>query len=161
MAEGVFRSLAKSNPRIGGIDSCGTGAYHISQSPNPCTMAVLRKNGIVDYDHGARQITREDFNEFDYIFAMDAWNLKDLQKMEGRIEGGGRHGTGQKTKAKVMLFGEFASPKGSKGRTIAEEVEDPYYGPDEGFEVAYEQVKRFSTNFLRDVVNQPTENVSS
>lgn len=140
MAEGVFRSMAKNNPRVGEVDSCGTGAYHTLEPPNYRTMSVLMKNGINDYDHGARQITKEDFNEFDYIFAMDAYNLRDLQKMQRRVES-----KGQKCKAQVMLFGEF----GGKGR--AEEVEDPYYGPDNGFDTVFEQVKRFSVNFLKSI----------
>jgi len=44
-----------------------------------------------------------------------------------------------------MLFGEFA------GKKRAEEVDDPYYGSKDGFEVAYEQCSRFSKNFLKDV----------
>jgi low molecular weight phosphotyrosine protein phosphatase len=40
-----------------------------------------------------------------------------------------------------MLFGEFGGKKG-------EEVEDPYYGGEEGFEEAYRQAVRFSKGFL-------------
>ena len=72
MAEGVFRSLAKSNSRIGTIDSVGTGAYHILHPPDNRTMETLRKHKITDYDHGARKVTEEDMREFDYIFAMDS-----------------------------------------------------------------------------------------
>lgn len=144
MAEGVFRSVAKNNPRIGEVDSCGTGAYHTLDPPDYRTMDTLRKNGITDYDHGARQVTKEDFNEFDYMFAMDAWNLKDLQKLQRRIES-----KGQKTRAQVMLFGEF------NGKNRAEEVVDPYYGADNGFDVVYEQVKKFSTNFLKSLESDP------
>lgn len=42
-----------------------------------------------------------------------------------------------------MLFGEF----GGKGK--AEIVDDPYYGGRDGFEIAYEQIVRFSNNFLK------------
>lgn len=44
-----------------------------------------------------------------------------------------------------MLFGEYAGDK------HAEEVQDPYYGDRNGFEVAYDQCVRFSKNFLKDV----------
>jgi len=47
-------------------------------------------------------------------------------------------------KAKVVLFGEF----GGRGK---EEVDDPYYGGAEGFEVAYEQCVRLSKAWLKDV----------
>lgn len=149
MAEGVFRSMSKDSPYIGEIDSCGTGAYHTLDPPNERTMAILRKNGITDYDHGARQVTREDFNDFDYMFAMDGWNLRDLQKMQRRIES-----KGQKTRAQVMLFGEF------NGKTKAEEVVDPYYGPDSGFDTVYDQVKQFSNIFLKSLEKDSGEGSS-
>ncbi|KIW27737.1 uncharacterized protein PV07_07447 [Cladophialophora immunda] len=142
MAEGVFRSLAKSHPRIGDIDSAGTGAYHTLDPPDDRTLDTLRRHGITDYDHGARQVRSKDFHEFDYIFAMDAYNFNDLQRLQRRLES-----RGQKTKAKVMMFGDFG------GRTKGEEVIDPYYGADRGFEAVYEQVTRFSKTFLEEVVS--------
>jgi len=142
MAEGVFRSLAGSNDRIGIIDSAGTGAYHTLEPPDPRTMATLLKKGIKDYDHGARQVEEEDFDEFDYIFAMDRSNLRDLERMKRKAERNGN------VKAQVMLFGKFS------GRSKDEEVQDPYYGRDNGFDTVYEQVNRFATNFLNEVVEK-------
>ncbi|KAK5070501.1 Low molecular weight phosphotyrosine protein phosphatase [Lithohypha guttulata] len=149
MAEGVFRSLAKGNARIATVDSCGTGAYHTLDPPDSRTTLTLQKNGINDYQHGARQVTKEDFNNFDYIFAMDGWNLRDLQKMQRGIER-----RGQKSRAQVMLLGEYA------GKASAEEVVDPYYGEDNGFNVVFEQVKRFSTNFLKSLEKDSGPNSS-
>jgi low molecular weight phosphotyrosine protein phosphatase len=60
--------------------------------------------------------------------------VHDLQYIQRRV--------GSKAKAKLMLFGEFS------GRRHSEEVRDPYYGARDGFDVAYEQCVRFSTNFL-------------
>jgi low molecular weight phosphotyrosine protein phosphatase len=76
-----------------------------------------------------------DFEEFDYVFAMDRSNLRDLQRLQQRkLEG----------KAKVMLFGEYSGGK-------VEIVDDPYYGGQHGFEQAYTQCLRFSKNFLKAV----------
>jgi len=143
MAEGVFRSLAGSHPRLGSIDSAGTGAYHILEPPDYRTIDTLRKHGIRNYDHGARKIQDKDFRTFDYILAMDASNLRDLQRLQKRVDS-----AGEKSKAKVMLFGEFS------GKSKAEQVGDPYYGEDNGFEEVYEQVSRFSKNFLQEVVDK-------
>jgi low molecular weight phosphotyrosine protein phosphatase len=145
MAEGVFRSHAASHLLIGTIDSAGTGAYHIGDSPDSRTMSTLRKQGITEYEHGARKITDADMKDFDYVFAMDSSNLRDLQRVQRRADA-----KGGKSKAKVMLFGEFG---GGKGRR-REEVEDPYYGGDRGFEVVFEQVTRFSRGFLEEVVGK-------
>ena len=143
MAEGVFRSMTKSNPRIGEVDSAGTGAYHILDPPDSRTMQTLRKNGISDYDHAARKVENEDFEKFDYIFAMDGHNLRDLQRTQTRLES-----KGKKTRAQVLLFGTFV------GKSKPQEVADPYYGANDGFGEVYEQVHRFSKGFLKDVVDK-------
>ncbi|KEF62727.1 uncharacterized protein A1O9_00700 [Exophiala aquamarina CBS 119918] len=143
MAEGVFRSLTKTNPRIAQIDSAGTGAYHTLDPPDDRTMATLRKHKITDYDHGARQVLGVDFDRFDYIFAMDQHNLRDLQRVQRRVES-----RGQKSRAKLMLFGEYGGGK------RPEEVSDPYYGANNGFDTVFEQVSRFSNHFLKEVVDK-------
>lgn len=65
---------------------------------------------------------------------MDESNLHDLKKLQQKHGGD----------AKVMLFGEYA------GAGRKEIVDDPYYGGEEGFEVAYEQCMRFAKNFLKE-----------
>jgi low molecular weight phosphotyrosine protein phosphatase len=147
MSEGVFKSLVQPankppHPLIDKIDSSGTGAYHIGDAPDPRTMATLKKNGITSYRHAARKFSpSSDFATFDYIFAMDGDNLDNLLKLREREvkKKGGEEGVG-----KVMLFGEF----GGKGKGRGEEVEDPYYGGDGGFDTAFEQAGRFGRAFL-------------
>ena len=143
MAEGVFRSLTRNDSRVGNIDSAGTGAYHTLEPPDCRTVETLRKHGISDYDHGARKVENSDFDAFDYIFAMDGHNLRDLQRTQRRLES-----KGKKTSARVMLFGTYG------GSSKPEEVVEPYYGADDGFGEVYEQVGRFSRNFLKDVVHE-------
>lgn len=70
---------------------------------------------------------------------MDRSNLRDLKQLQQRHGG----------KSKVMLFGEFAGDS----RKTAEAISDPYYGGREGFKTAYQQCLRFSTNFLKEVVD--------
>ncbi|TVY68850.1 Low molecular weight phosphotyrosine protein phosphatase [Lachnellula suecica] len=138
MAEGIFRSMVSKPPYkslVSQVDSCGTGAYHEGSSPDARTMSTLEENGITDYVHAARKVRNSDFQKFDYIFAMDRANLRNLQLIQSRVSG----------KAKVMLFGEFA------GKKKAEEVEDPYYGGQDGFEDAYQQCLTYSKNFLKEV----------
>lgn len=59
MSEGVFQSLAQTEPYtdlIDRIDSCGTGAYHVGDSPDRRTMATLKAKGVKGYKHAARQV---------------------------------------------------------------------------------------------------------
>lgn len=172
MAEGVFRSLRSSSQQhhslIQDVDSAGTGAYHLGNSPDHRTMATLHHHGIKRYKHAARKVSKEDFRTFDYILAMDQHNLKDLLRLRDSI-------TQSKTKvrnntrsaansleqdsgaddktisklAEVRLFGDYNSD-GTVNKQVGggEEIEDPYYGGINGFEIAYEQAMKFSKGFL-------------
>lgn len=152
MAEGVFQSLVASSPTstqqlVSTIDSCGTGAYHVGDSPDPRTMATLKQKGITNYKHSARKFApATDFEKFDYILAMDDSNLQDLVDLRKRTtkKKGDDEGFG-----KVMLFGEFGGKTRRGGR--GEEIQDPYYGANDGFTVAYEQAVKFSKVFLEQL----------
>lgn len=174
MAEAVFRlltnnlpptspskpsgsTLSPPHPLISNIDSAGTGAYHTLEPPDPRTHATLLSHNVRGYDHGARKITARDFEDFDYILAMDSDNLRDLQEMKTRL-----YRRGVPIKAELRLFGEFGgrttSAGGNRGGSVVgEEVVDPYYGADNGFEVVYEQVERFSKAFLRGIENKSSK----
>ncbi|KKY21618.1 putative low molecular weight phosphotyrosine protein phosphatase [Phaeomoniella chlamydospora] len=162
MAHGVFLHHLSSLPpsqrsRFGVIDSCGTGAYHTHEPPDYRTMSVLESHEITGFEHGARKIRTRDFEEFDYILGMDGMNLSDLRRLEqrrGLVEG-------DTQRAKVSLFGKFGGKQSNgRGRRGAdggqdwdgEEVIDPYYGGDEGFEEVFEQVDRFSKAFIQEVL---------
>ncbi|KAI1434202.1 phosphotyrosine protein phosphatase I superfamily [Xylaria sp. CBS 124048] len=139
MAEGVFRSIVQnpSSPyynRIGTVDSCGTGGYHIGEEPDERTLSTLKDHGITNYKHAARRLRDSDFKDFDYIFAMDHNNHSDVERWRSR--------KGVSDKAQVMLFGEFS------GSGRKEAIQDPYYTGGGAFEKAYEQCRRFSENFL-------------
>lgn len=146
MAEGVFRNITNhtrpnAHPLVKTIDSCGTGAYHVGDSPDPRTISELSNHGITSkfYAHKARKFQNRDFEDFDYIFAMDEDNKDYLDHARERIIKKGQ--LTEDEAGKVMLFGVW----GGKGE---EEVGDPYYGSRNGFEIAYEQVDRFSKGFL-------------
>lgn len=83
------------------------------------------------------KLRSSDFDEFDYIFAMDRSNLSDLERVARKKP---------QSTAKVMLFGEYS------GTGKVEIVTDPYYGGRGGFERAYEQATRFSRNFLESIL---------
>ncbi|KAL8728896.1 MAG: hypothetical protein Q9181_005185 [Wetmoreana brouardii] len=142
MAEGVFRTMTRSDTRVGTIDSAGTGAYHEGCPPDPRTMNVLEENGDIDYNHSARKVRSSDFKDFDYILAMDGENLHDLLRLQRRII---RNGGAHAAPAKIMLFGDFGGVKG-------EQVVDPYYGARDGFTIAYTQMTRFSSGFIGQVL---------
>lgn len=133
-AEGVFRHLAQS-AGMGGkivIDSAGTHDYHIGREPDPRTREAAAKRG---YDLSAlrgRQVSREDFHEFDYILAMDRENLSNLQRI-----------CPAEMTHKVGLFLEH-------GVNFSErEVPDPYYGGAKGFEHVLDLVEDAARGLLQ------------
>ena len=141
MAEGVFRSLTSDSPHILNVDSCGTAAYHTGSAPDPRTMATLEDHGICTYVHKARKVEPEDFKRFDYILGMDRMNLTDLERVRSRAT----KQLGAEQKLGVLkLFGDF-------GGTPGEEVVDPYYGGNEGFEIAYHQMVRFTEGLMKEI----------
>ena len=105
------------------IDSCGTAAYHIGSPPDPRSIETAAANGTDISGLRGRQLRREDFTDFDYIFAMDHQNLRDIQAVQP--EG---------AKARVMLLMDVVS--GREGAAIA----DPYYDGEEQFAYTWEDV---------------------
>lgn len=136
MAQGVFEHTISTLPgaaaHFSRVDSCGTAAYHVGSAPDPRTTDTLRAHGIRNFQHRARQLQLSDFDEFDYIFAMDRQNLRDIESR--RPKGSAR--------AEVRLFGEGEG----------EVVEDPYYGGGEGFQVNYRQLDRGARAFVEKVL---------
>ena len=147
MAEAVFTHLIEAwsqdtqtgHPIIK-IDSAGTGAYHNGSPPDPRTMDTLQDHGITKFRHAARQIKAQDFERFDYIIGMDGMNVRDLKRKARQIK------DVDDVEGKVSLFGSWDAASG------ADEIDDPYYGGDEGFEVAYEQCVRFSRGWMKSIL---------
>ncbi len=132
-AEGVFRHAVK---RAGQeerfhIDSAGTHDYHIGAEPDRRTQQAALKRG---YDLSAlrgRQVSREDFERFDLVLAMDRSNLANLHRLCPTQH---RH--------KVSLFLEYS-------RNFSErEVPDPYYGGEQGFEHVLDLVEDAAEGLL-------------
>ena len=98
------------------IDSAGTGDWHIGQPPDRRAQAVARAHGDDVAHLRARQVDENDFRRFDLIYALDRSNLSALQAIAP-------HGN-----AAVGLLLDIVP--GREG----EDVHDPYYGPDAGFQ---------------------------
>jgi len=118
-AEGVFRHLLEQEaPQLRvEIDSAGTADYHIGDPPDLRSQRAASRRGIDLSGLRARQVTLDDFANFDLILAMDRRNLRELQAM--RPEG---------AHARLRLFLEYAPDMGRL------EMPDPYYRDADGFE---------------------------
>jgi len=100
------------------IDSAGTAAYHVGERADARSRDFAPRRGIA-LDSRGRQFTSADFEAFDFVLAMDASNLADLEQLPGATQYPGT----------LSLFRAFdpIAPAGA-------EVPDPYYGGDRGFD---------------------------
>lgn len=135
-AHGLFRDLVKNSgleSRIY-IDSSGTGDWHIGRPPDTRATEHALARGVDISDLRARLVTSSDFDNFDYVLAMDAQNLHDLEQMVPSEFAG-----------HLGLFLEFAA------NYQENEVPDPYYGGEEGFNLVLDMVEDGCNGLLADI----------
>lgn len=137
-AHGVFAGLVKARgleERIL-VDSAGTSDWHIGKGPDPRTIAAGLERGV-DLSHlRASQVTRNDFQVYDYILAMDRQNLADLQTLAPADYAGC-----------LDLFLRFADAG-------VEEVPDPYYGGKDGFIHVLDLIESASAGLLQHILDR-------
>ncbi|MFZ6052085.1 low molecular weight protein-tyrosine-phosphatase [Halocola ammonii] len=126
MAEGILTNKLKEKGIEAQVDSCGTSDYHIDESPDPRAREKAKEKGL-DIDHlRGRQFVTADFDRFDEIFVMDKSNYENVLALAEREE--------QRQKVK-MILSELDDKE-------VEEVPDPYFGMEDGFEIVYNLLDR-------------------
>jgi protein-tyrosine phosphatase len=138
-AEGVMRSLVREaglEDEIT-IDSAGTGNWHVGDPPDRRATQAARARGIT-VDGAARQITVDDFEDFDLLLAMDRENLRGIRAIAPSPEAA----------AKARLLREF-DPAGAGAPDL--DVPDPYYGGPKGFETVLDQVEAACRGLLAEL----------
>lgn len=118
------------------VDSAGTGDWHIGRAPDQRSAAAALRRGYDLSELRARQVSREDFLNFDYILAMDSENLRNLQQLRP-ID----------FKGELKLFLDYSSSDSDH-----REVPDPYYGDKENFELVIDLVEHAATGLLDAIV---------
>ena len=98
------------------VDSAGTADYHIGEQADSRSLNSARRAGYDASPHRARQLSAEDFEQFDAVLAMDNSNLREILSR-----------CPAKLRSKVDLFLRRA------GVASPLEVPDPYYGGDADF----------------------------
>ena len=110
------------------IDSAGTHAYHVGEQSDARSRAKAKLQGVDMEFIRARKISVRDYDEFDYILAMDTDNLELIN-----------YYAPNQPRAQIELFLQTAF---SQGRVKREQVPDPYYGGDAGFDDVFDLVDR-------------------
>jgi len=137
MAEAVFKRLTENLPRIGRVDSAGSGDWPALMRTDPRTVTILYRHGIDSTRRHPRQIIPSDFDDFMYILAVSQDNMNKLKLIQ---ETWGVSGA-----AKVLLFGSF-------GTVEDREVSDPWGKDLPAFENVFDQLVRMSYAFLKKIL---------
>ena len=102
------------------INSAATSREEIGNPPHYGTVSKLRQVGIPLVPHRAIQMTKADYENYDYLIGMDTANIRNMT----RIAGGDPDG-------KIYKLLSFAG--------IDRDVADPWYTGD--FEATYRDVR--------------------
>ncbi len=136
-AHGVFEKKVENAgvEHLVEIDSAGTGGWHIGKKPDSRAIAAAKQRGY-DLTHlRARQATQRDFSQFDLILAMDESNLYDLKSLKPDNFPG-----------TLDLFLSYGS------QTEYQEVPDPYYGGNKGFDLVLDLIEDACDGLLESIL---------
>ena len=135
MAESVFTHMVQTRhiDHLFEIDSAATSREEIGNPPHYGTVNKLRREGIPVVPHRAVQMTKADYDYYDYLIGMDTANIRNMN----RIADGDPDG-------KIYKLLTFAS----SGRDVA----DPWYTGD--FDATYRDVTEGLEAFLTFLKDQ-------
>lgn len=119
LAEGYAQKLSDAHNLAITIDSAGTSHWHKGEAPCEKSQRVAALHGVDIKNLKARQICKEDFEDFELIIALDASNYEDLKKLGAK---------------NLVKLGDY----GYDGK----DVPDPYFFEGfDGFEEVYKMIE--------------------
>lgn len=132
-AEAIFRHKAveKGLENRFVIDSAGTHGYHVGDAPDHRSIATAKQRGVDMASLSARKVSSSDFEKFDMILALDEGHYRHLKAL--KPEG---------SKAELVMFLDYLDTH--KGQ----DVPDPYYGDQKGFDHVCDLIERGSEGLL-------------
>ena len=137
LAEGILQQKAKDYNLDITVDSAGTIATHQGELPDARSIETAENHSIDITYQRSRPFTDEDFEKFDWIYAMDASNYSDLIARAKTPE--------QMKKVKMILNEVYPNENRS--------VPDPYYGGQDGFEKVYQMLDEACDIIIKKLKN--------
>lgn len=135
MAEFIFKDMVnkKGLEKEFFIDSSATSSENTYQKTDMYgdAKAILKEKNIPFTEHIARQITKADYNNFDYILAMEDKNIRDILRIVGNDDS-----------RKIYRLLDFTE----KPRNIS----DPWYSGN--FDSAYYDIEYGCEKFLEYII---------
>lgn len=121
MAEFILKDMVKKKNKEASfyIASAATSAEEIGNPVHHGTRNKLAQYGISTVGKYARQMTKKDYEEYDYLIGMDDWNVRNILRI-----------TGGDPQQKIKKLLEFAGS--------SKDIADPWYTGN--FDVAYDDI---------------------
>ena len=137
-AEAIFLSLIEKEGLTDGfiVDSAGTGSWHIGKKADS-RMKIAADRRDINILSRARQITNKDFDEFNYIIAMDDSNFRNIQDLKNRTASAG--------------FASIKKIQNFRSVFNEQEVPDPYFGGNDGFDYVLDILEDSVSGFLESI----------
>lgn len=138
IAEELFRDACQKIGLQVQVDSAGTANYHTGKAPDSRMIRTASNFGHDISTLRARQFRASDFEDFDFIFAMDDENFSDLRKLAKN----------EAHASKIYRFQEYAEV------IVPGFVPDPYYGTQKDFEHTFEVVRTSAIKIAEKLKNK-------
>ncbi len=104
------------------VDSAGTHGYHVGERADSRMRAAAKQRGYKLLSR-SRRVTRNDLEEFDLIIVMDRDNMSGILQLH------------TEPSAEIKMLSDFLDGD------WPEDVPDPYYGGDAGFEQVMDMIE--------------------
>lgn len=119
------------------VSSAGTGNWHVGESPDARATEAASKRGYDMNALRARQLAESDFKHYDLVLAMDRSNITNMRRVcpAGCL-------------SKIGLLMGYAP------QALLDEVPDPYYGGEEGFNLVLNLLEEACDNLISTVCEQ-------
>ena len=138
MAEYLFRDMVQKK----GLSDCfhiasaATSREEIGNGPHYGTVSKLRQKNIPVVPHRAVQMTKADYDRYDYLIGMDSANIRNMNRIAG--------GDPEEKIYKLLSFDGYET---NHQLVAGRDVADPWYTGD--FEATYQDVIAGCEGFLQ------------
>jgi protein-tyrosine phosphatase len=138
LAEGILQYKANLAGLNWVVESAGTNGYHNGEAPHHICQKLSKANGIDISNQRSRQIKKNDFENYDLLYAMAGDVMTDMKRIAGD----------KYNAEKNILFLEAMMP----GHKM--DVPDPWYGGEDGFIEVYELIEKNCDKIIENYTNK-------
>lgn len=136
LAEGILKAKVKAANLGWEISSAGTYDYHVGSAPHHLSQKVAKLNGIDICDQRARQLTKEDIESYDILFAFAEDVMKYIKEILGPAY--------DPKKVKYFMH---------ELRNDITDVPDPWYGEEDGYHKVYNIIDEVCDAIIKNYKN--------